>query len=192
MVDFIVNRKKVSTPSKLSTSSEPIYTTTLSSPLGPLSSGVYQGRLCFLAFEDPQEDVLAAGVRFFRAPAVQAEHELFGTLKDQLDEYFAGTRRDFTIPLLYPGTAFQERVWEGLRNIPYGERWSYADLARFIGAPKGSSRAVGQANHRNRIGIIIPCHRVIAADGGLGGYAGGLGRKQALLDLESRVSAVFR
>jgi AraC family transcriptional regulator of adaptative response/methylated-DNA-[protein]-cysteine methyltransferase len=164
---------------------EGIYTATLPSPLGPLRAGVFQGRLCLLAFEDPGTDTLGEAVRFFHAPAIQAEHPLFITLKNQLGAYFAGRLRDFTVPLLYPGTPFQERVWEGLRSIPYGARWSYADLARFIGARSSSSRAVGQANGRNRIGIIIPCHRVIAADGGIGGYAGGLERKQALLDLEA-------
>jgi O-6-methylguanine DNA methyltransferase len=180
--------KKKSKPSSVAPSGEPLYTVVLSSPLGPLRAGVYQGRLCLLAFEDPRTEALDDAARFFGAPTVQAEHSLFTTLRNQLDDYFAGRLSDFTIPLLYPGTPFQERVWEALRSIPYGARWSYADLARFIGAQAGSSRAVGQANGRNRIGIIIPCHRVIAADGGIGGYAGGLWRKQALLDLEERWS----
>ena len=87
------------------------------------------------------------------------------------------------MPLIYPGTPFQERVWDGLLRIPYGETWSYEDLAKHVGTPKGS-RAVGMANGRNRIAILIPCHRVVNKGGKLGGYGGGLWRKQFLLDLE--------
>ena len=103
----------------------------------------------------------------------------------QLREYFAGRRTEFDLPIETEGTAFQKRVWKGLQAIPYGETISYVELARRIGNPK-AMRAVGSANGRNQIPIVIPCHRVIAADGTLGGFGGGLDVKQRLLDLESR------
>jgi len=98
----------------------------------------------------------------------------------QLTEYFAGTRRKFDMPLRMQGTAFQQRVWRELTEIPYGETWSYGELARRIGKPS-ASRAVGLANGRNPISLIVPCHRVIGADGTLTGYGGGLPRKRWLL-----------
>jgi methylated-DNA-[protein]-cysteine S-methyltransferase len=98
----------------------------------------------------------------------------------QLDEYFAGKRREFDLPLRLNGTAFQQRVWRELTEIPYGETWSYGQLAKRIDKPS-ASRAVGLANGRNPISILVPCHRVIGADGSLTGYGGGLARKQWLL-----------
>ena len=107
--------------------------------------------------------------------------------KRQLAEYFDGDRREFDLPLAPDGTAFQLRVWEELRRIAYGETISYGELARRIGQPT-ASRAVGAANGRNPLSIVVPCHRVIGADGTLTGFGGGLPVKQALLDLESRVA----
>ena len=101
----------------------------------------------------------------------------------QLREYFAGTRKDFDLPLRPHGTAFQARVWEELRKIPFGETLSYRDLARHVGNP-GAMRAVGSANGKNPICIFIPCHRVVRHSGELGGFAGGAGNKALLLDLE--------
>jgi methylated-DNA-[protein]-cysteine S-methyltransferase len=98
----------------------------------------------------------------------------------QLEEYFAGNRRDFDLPLYLNGTLFQQRVWRALTEIPYGETWSYGELAKRIGNPN-ASRAVGLANGRNPIAILVPCHRVIGADGSLTGYGGGVERKQWLL-----------
>jgi methylated-DNA-[protein]-cysteine S-methyltransferase len=98
----------------------------------------------------------------------------------QLSEYFAGARHSFDLPLRLEGTVFQQRVWHALTEIPYGETWSYGQLARRIGNPN-ASRAVGLANGRNPISIVVPCHRVIGADGSLTGYGGGLARKQWLL-----------
>ena len=103
----------------------------------------------------------------------------------QLREYFAGKRSDFELPLAPEGTAFQRSVWGKLREIPYGETISYGELARRVGNPK-ASRAVGSANGKNPIPIVIPCHRVIAGDGGLGGFGGGLPTKEALLALEAK------
>jgi methylated-DNA-[protein]-cysteine S-methyltransferase len=101
----------------------------------------------------------------------------------QLREYFAHERREFDLPLAPRGTAFQQRVWHALRAIPYGAVRNYGDVARAIGQPL-AVRAVGQANGRNPLPIVIPCHRVIASDGSIGGYSGGLGLKHALLALE--------
>lgn len=110
------------------------------------------------------------------------------TAREQLQAYFAGELLEFNLPLAQDGTPFQQRVWTELRKIPYGTTISYAELARRVGQP-GAARAVGSANGRNGIGIIIPCHRVIAADGTLGGYGGGLDRKRWLLEHEREVAA---
>lgn len=104
----------------------------------------------------------------------------------QLREYFDGLRQNFTLPLDPHGTEFQRRVWKALCEIPYGETQSYAEIASAVGNPK-ACRAVGLANHRNPISILIPCHRVIGADGSLVGYGGGLNIKRSLLELEQRV-----
>jgi len=109
---------------------------------------------------------------------------VLGLARQQLQEYFSGARRTFDLPLAFGGTGFQERVWRALSEIPYGETWSYGQLARYLGNP-GASRAVGLANGRNPISIILPCHRVIGADGSLTGYGGGLPRKQWLLAHEA-------
>lgn len=106
----------------------------------------------------------------------------------ELEEYFAGRRRRFTVPLAPAGTAFQQAAWAALRQIPYGETRSYGQQAAAIGRPR-AARAIGQANHRNPISILIPCHRVIGAGGQLTGYGGGLDMKAYLLALERRVLA---
>ena len=126
------------------------------------------------------------GVYFVKHPAQAPEppdNDLLRRTARELDEYFAGQRRTFDLPLSPHGTAFQMRVWAALRQIPYGETRSYAQVAAMAGNPK-ACRAVGMANHRNPISILIPCHRVINADGGLGGYGGGLDNKRFLLQLE--------
>ena len=103
----------------------------------------------------------------------------------QLRAYFDGRLREFTLPLAPAGTPFQQRVWSALRTIPYASTWSYGQLAHAVGSP-GSARAVGAANGRNPLAIVVPCHRVIGADGSLTGYAGGMSRKQWLLAHETR------
>ena len=104
---------------------------------------------------------------------------------EQLNEYFTGKRKDFDLPLAPSGTHFQQKVWAQLQKIPYGQTRSYKDIAQAVGSPKGF-RAVGMANNKNPIAIVIPCHRVIGADGSLVGYGGGLDMKQSLLDLEKK------
>jgi methylated-DNA-[protein]-cysteine S-methyltransferase len=110
-------------------------------------------------------------------------HALLDRAAEQLQAYFAGELTQFDLPLHLEGTPFQESVWEALRSIPYGETISYAELAQRVGRPT-AIRAVGTANGRNPISIIVPCHRVINTGGGLGGYSGGLPHKRTLLDLE--------
>jgi methylated-DNA-[protein]-cysteine S-methyltransferase len=114
----------------------------------------------------------------------------FDDVRTQLGEYFAGERRHFELPLHPRGSAFQVRVWAALREIPYGETTSYGELAASIDAP-GSARAVGTANGQNPISIIVPCHRVIGADGSLTGFGGGLPAKKFLLGLEAQRAGLF-
>jgi methylated-DNA-[protein]-cysteine S-methyltransferase len=116
--------------------------------------------------------------------------EWFAQAREQLEEYFAGTRREFDLPLAPCGTEFQTRVWQALRDIPYGETRSYGEVAAAIGRPD-RARAVGAANGRNPIAVIVPCHRVIGADGSLTGFGGGLERKRVLLDLERMGPSLF-
>jgi methylated-DNA-[protein]-cysteine S-methyltransferase len=118
-------------------------------------------------------------------PGWREDRDAFGDVRRQLGEYFAGDRTAFEVPLAVAGTPFQRAVWRGLRDIPYGETISYGELARRIGRPT-AVRAVGLANGCNPISVIVPCHRVIGADGTLTGYGGGTERKRLLLELETR------
>ena len=118
------------------------------------------------------------------AGTVNAQTPLIIQACEQFREYFAGKRTCFTLPLAPKGTAFQQKVWQALQEIPYGKTASYKDIAEKIGCPKGC-RAVGMANNKNPIAIVIPCHRVIGCDGKLVGYAGGLEMKEKLLHLEN-------
>jgi AraC family transcriptional regulator of adaptative response/methylated-DNA-[protein]-cysteine methyltransferase len=157
----------------------------IESSLGPLVAGAVDEGICLLEFTDrrmleAQADVLRSRLGL---PAAPAAHPYLERLKEELAEYFAGNRSKFGVPIHEPGTPFQERVWAALREIPYGETRSYGELARSLGDP-AAVRAVAQANGRNRIAILVPCHRVIGADGGLGGYGGGLWRKRRLLEIE--------
>ena len=164
--------------------------TWLETPVGPLVAGATDDAVCLLEYPDRRmmERQLDTLRRRFGRPLAPGDSPLFAPLRAQLDEYFAGRRTAFDLPLEYPGSPFQRRVWDALRRIPYGQTRSYAQLAREIGAP-GSARAVGTANGANRIAIVIPCHRVIATDGGLGGYGGGLWRKLRLLEIEGGARA---
>ena len=119
-----------------------------------------------------------------------ADLPLFRLATEQLDEYFAGRRRVFDLPLAPRGTPFQKAVWSALGLIPYAKTWSYVDLAKHIGDHK-AARAVGAANGHNPISIVVPCHRVIGSNGSLTGYAGGLERKQKLLALEAGRRSLF-
>lgn len=157
----------------------------LRSPLGPLVAGATAAGLCLLEFSDRPmlESELASLHRLFRLPVVPGSNEHLERLEPELAAYFAGRARDFTIPLVHPGTPFQQQVWQQLIAIPYGETRTYEQLAWSIGRPR-AMRAVGRANGLNRLAIVVPCHRVVNKNGKLGGYGGGLRRKQFLLDLE--------
>ena len=123
---------------------------------------------------------------YFGRRSLEGEEGLTALLERasrQLEEYFAGKRKQFDLPLSLWGTEFQRQVWAALRDIPYGETRSYGQIAQAVGRPK-AVRAVGMANHRNPISIIVPCHRVVGADGSLTGYGGGLAAKEFLLALE--------
>lgn len=118
------------------------------------------------------------------APDWHQEAEQFGPVREQLGQYFAGSRTSFDLPLDLVGTAFQVRVWRALAEIPYGTTVAYGELAQRIGH-SGAARAVGSASGRNPVSIVLPCHRVVGADGSLTGYGGGLWRKRRLLELEA-------
>lgn len=172
-------------PGRARVHGERIVAALLESPLGPLLAATRDAGLCLLEFSDRRmlETNLAEMRRQFGCAVVPGQHSLLEQLRHQLAEYFAGTRRDFTLALEPRGTAFQEKVWAQLRTIPHGETWSYDLLAHAIGQPT-AQRAVARANGANRISILIPCHRVIGKDGTLTGYGGGLWRKRLLLELE--------
>jgi AraC family transcriptional regulator, regulatory protein of adaptative response / methylated-DNA-[protein]-cysteine methyltransferase len=157
----------------------------LRSPLGPLVAGATAAGICLLEFTDRRmlEAQFTTVRKRLAAPVVPGSNEHLEKLADEIARYFAGSLRSFSVPLIYPGTPFQQRVWAQLLAIPYGETRSYEDLAIAVGDKK-AVRAVGRANGLNRIAIVIPCHRVVNKSGALGGYGGGLRRKQFLLDLE--------
>ncbi|MEG3626724.1 methylated-DNA--[protein]-cysteine S-methyltransferase [Streptomyces poriticola] len=150
--------------------------TVLDSPYGPLTLVAEDGVLCGLYMTEqrhrPSEETFG-----------DRDGAPFAEATEQLEAYFAGELQDFTLRLRLNGTPFQRTVWDRLRAIPYGETRTYGELADALGNP-AASRAVGLANGRNPIGIIVPCHRVIGASGSLTGYGGGLARKQRLLDFE--------
>jgi AraC family transcriptional regulator of adaptative response/methylated-DNA-[protein]-cysteine methyltransferase len=168
-----------------SRSSDCIVAAWVESPLGPLVCGATSEGICLLEFTDRRmlETQFTTLRKRFACAIVPGENEHLDRLRDELADYFAGNRQRFSVPLVYPGTPFERRVWDELLRIRYGETRSYDALARTIGCA-GAPRAVGQANGRNRIAIVIPCHRVVNKNGQLGGYGGGLWRKRFLLDLE--------
>lgn len=166
--------------------------TEFDSIVGRILLGVNNGAIWFLEFqgEGGRELQLARLSRHFNADVKPDECSLLARARQQLIEYFAGTRQQFDLPLRLTGTQFQSKVWTALTEIPYGRTCSYGDIARQLGQPH-AMRAVGAANGRNQIPIIIPCHRVIGADGSLGGFSSGLWRKQILLELEARTTALI-
>ncbi|HEV7443016.1 MAG TPA: methylated-DNA--[protein]-cysteine S-methyltransferase [Steroidobacteraceae bacterium] len=161
----------------------------IESPVGLLRAGASDTALQLLEFVAADSNPLPANPGQLRAQPGEipthpgANTPLLDQTRRELAEYFAGTRRRFEVPLSFPGTPFQERVWSALCSIGYGERISYLEQSRRVGDEK-AIRAVAQANGQNPIAILVPCHRVINSDGKLGGYGGGLLRKQFLLDLE--------
>ena len=156
--------------------------TTLASPIGELLL-TSDGESCTGVYMENQKDAAVP------APDWRRDDAALGQARVQLQAYFAGELRDFELPLAARGTPFQQRVWRALCDIPYGETISYGELARRIGQP-AASRAVGLANGQNPLSIVVPCHRVIGANGSLTGYGGGLDRKRWLLAHESRGSLI--
>jgi methylated-DNA-[protein]-cysteine S-methyltransferase len=153
------------------------------SPVGQLTLVAEQGRLSGLFMDRQRHAPDWAGLGIQGAAA----DEPFASAAAQLAAYFSGELTAFDLPIAPAGTPFQLRVWDALRTIPYGQTLTYGQLASRIGSP-AASRAVGLANGRNPISVVVPCHRVIGADGSLTGYGGGLQRKQFLLDLERSVA----
>lgn len=177
--------RKFSRPPGKSRSGDFIRLAWIETPLGPMIAGATEAGICLLEFTERrmlerEMEQLAAALDTGFVTSTERHHE---HLKTELEEYFAGASCAFTVPLVYPGTAFQKKVWSQLLRIPYGETRCYEDLARLTGSP-GAARAVGRANGMNRIAIVIPCHRVINKDGSPGGYGGGFWRKKYLLDHE--------
>lgn len=167
-----------------------IVTTLIDTPLGPMLAGATDDGICLVEFSDrrmlpSQLDVLQ---RRLAKPIVAGRHPLLDRLEEQLREYFAGSRRSFDLPLVAPGSPFQERTWSELRRLPAGDTVSYEELARRVGRPR-AQRAVGTANGANRIAVVIPCHRVVRKDGETGNYGGGRWRKAWLLDHEAARAA---
>ena len=159
----------------------------LTTPLGPMFAGATDDGLCILEFTDQIriEEGFKDLCKRLNAVLLPGTNNHLIQLQKELDEYFHKGRKDFTVPLFFPGTSFQKSVWEQLTTIPYGLTRSYSEQASLLGNVK-AVRAVASANAQNRLAIIIPCHRVIGADGALRGYAGGLFRKQWLLDHEKK------
>ena len=156
---------------------------TLPSPVGELIAVANQNALCGLLWPESEDRRFADARRISNAET----HVVFDLLECQLNEYFEGVRQSFDIPLEPKGTEFQQEAWQALTEIPFGETRTYAQQAMVIGRPD-AVRAVGGANSRNPISIVIPCHRVIGASGKLTGFAGGLKTKKFLLDHEASVS----
>jgi O-6-methylguanine DNA methyltransferase len=164
---------------------ETLYYAQIDSPIGPLNLGVSEKGLVALEFDrenfPPTKDKKVSWQKSVEKAAPYAR---------ELHEYFAGQRREFTFPLDLRGTPFQLQCWRALLAIPYGETRTYADIARRVRKPQ-AFRAVGMANNRNPIAIVVPCHRVIASDGTLCGYGGGLEVKRRLLELEGALTGIL-
>jgi methylated-DNA-[protein]-cysteine S-methyltransferase len=154
-----------------------LYSTDIQSPVGILRIHANESGITAIEFVEPATNASAL------SNTQSSDHPLLAECARQLEEYFAGTRSDFALDLAAGGTEFERQVWGELVKIPFGKRCSYLEIAERLGNP-GAVRAVGLANSRNPIAIIVPCHRVVGSDGSLTGYAGGLWRKQWLLEHE--------
>lgn len=166
----------------------PIHRKTIQTPLGEMFACAVDEGICLLEFTDRKniEKQFNSLSKTLNAEIVDEDHPHFKKLEEELKEYFESKREKFEVPLFITGTEFQEKVWQLLREIPMGETRSYKQQSEFLGNPK-AIRAVGTANGINKIAILIPCHRVIGSNGELVGYAGGIWRKQKLLELERAI-----
>jgi AraC family transcriptional regulator of adaptative response/methylated-DNA-[protein]-cysteine methyltransferase len=166
-----------------------IKTTIIETPLGEMAAAATKEGICLLEFTSRPalESEFNKLALTFNETIKSGSNKHLRALKKQLKEYFKGKRKEFSIPIITPGTEFQQTVWNALKKIPYGITISYLEQARSINKP-GAVRAVANANGSNRIAIIIPCHRVIGSDGNLVGYGGGLEKKKWLIDHEKKYS----
>ena len=162
---------------------------TLPSPLGEMIAGATEEGACFLEWHarGGVERIMQRVQKRYGLPLVEGTNARLDELEQNLGDYFSGSLRVFTVPLDVRGTPFEREVWAAVLGIPYGETRSYGDIAAALGKPQ-ASRAVGRANGANYLALVIPCHRVVEAGGGLRGYGGGLWRKQFLLELERKGS----
>jgi AraC family transcriptional regulator of adaptative response/methylated-DNA-[protein]-cysteine methyltransferase len=165
-----------------------IHRKTIQTPLGEMFACATDEGICLLEFTDRKnmEKQFKSLSKSLNAEIIEKDHFHFKQLEQELKEYFEGQREKFEVPLFVTGTEFQEKVWQLLREIPMGEIRTYKQQSEFLGNPK-AIRAVGTANGINKIAILIPCHRVIGSNGELVGYAGGIWRKQKLLELEKAI-----
>jgi len=168
--------------------------TSLESPVGPIRVVAHKDAITAIEFDEPRQAGLSAASSVQRAVARAADRPvgdrddtdpLLAEARAQLDAYFARDLKEFDLPVRPDGTPFQLRVWATLATIPWGSTMTYGEIARGMGMTGHGSRAVGLANGRNPVPIVIPCHRVVGADGAITGYAGGIERKQTLLSLET-------
>jgi O-6-methylguanine DNA methyltransferase len=169
-----------------------ILATYIDTPIGQMVAGAMDNGVCLLEFMESKalkKDMHDLSIQW-KAEFTEGENFILEKLKIQLGEYFNGLRKEFNVPLIISGTLFQKKVWEELMNIPFGLTQSYSNQYRAINKT-GSIRAVASANGRNKICIIIPCHRVIGSNGQLSGYSGGLIRKKWLLDHERKHSEKY-
>lgn len=159
-------------------------TKTIASPVGDIVMYATDAALVAVFIDDQKHQIA------YDAKKVRGAHPILDSAERDLRAYFTGDRRDPKTPMTMNGTPFQMKVWRALTTIPFGETWSYGQLAKKIGS-EGAMRAVGTANSRNKISILVPCHRVIGADGSLTGYAGGVENKKWLLEHEAKQRALF-
>jgi len=180
-------KKATGISTKESKTSNQLVTTRIPTPLGPMFAVACQEGICLLEFTDRRmlETEFKQLQNLFKSPILPGNHPHFEILKHQLEEYFLGMRKSFSVPLVTPGTPFQKQVWNSLHKIHYGQTVSYLDQAQSLGK-ETAVRAMASANGHNRIAIVIPCHRVIGSDGQLKGYGGGLWRKKWLIDHEKK------
>jgi AraC family transcriptional regulator of adaptative response/methylated-DNA-[protein]-cysteine methyltransferase len=167
---------------------ETIYRKLIQTPLGEMAACAIDQGICLLEFTDRKnfDKQFISLSKALKSDIEDGEHSHFIQLEQELKEYFEGKRTKFDVPLHITGTQFQEKVWQLLCEIPMGETRTYKQQSEFLGNPK-AIRAVGTANGINKIAILIPCHRVIGSNGELVGYAGGIWRKQKLLELEKAI-----
>ncbi len=182
-------KKTTGFPPEKSKNKQFIKITRILTPIGPMLAGAVDEGICLLEFVDRRmiETQIKRLKKLLKTELVPGKHIHFNKLNSQLNEYFNGKRKEFTVPVIGPGTEFQKKVWSELLKIPFGETRSYKKQAEVLNK-SGAVRAVGKANGDNRISILVPCHRVIGENGELKGYGGDLWRKRYLLNLESENS----